>query len=85
MHEVKLQLKLELCFYCHIFKCSQLRKFSSNGANDTQIGKPDSMTFMIFLPMQKVRGTIYGIPNPNLIVFRETNEIVIYNQSEMQF
>ena len=43
------------------------------------------MTFMIFLTIEKMRGTIYGIPNPNLSVFRETNDIVIYNQSEMQF
>ena len=80
MHEVKLQLKLELCFYCHIFKCSRSRKFSSNGAKDTQIGKPDSNNFTIFLLIQRVRGTVYGIPKPNLSVIIESYDIVIYNQ-----
>ena len=74
-----------LRYYYHLFNCSQPHKFSSNGARDTQLDKPDSMNFEIFIPIQRVLGTVYGIPNPKLSVFREPFDIVIYKQSEMQF
>ena len=85
MHEVIMKFRLELRCYCHVFKCSQSHKLSSNGARDTQLGKPDSMNFAIFIPIQRVRVTVYGILNPNLSVFRKSYDIVIYSQSEMQF
>ena len=46
---------------------------------------PDSMSFMIFLPTQRTRGSVQGIPQLKLSVYREFYDIVIYNQSEMQF
>ena len=43
------------------------------------------MNFALFIPIQRVWVTVNGILNPNFIVFRESYNIVIYNQSEMQF
>ena len=80
-----MKLKLKLRYYYHIFKCSQSYKFSAKRARVTQLGKPDSMNFTIFLPIQRVWGTVEGIPSPKLSIFREFHDIVIYNQSEMQF
>ena len=80
-----MKLKLELRYYYHVFKCSQPYKFSSNGASDTQIGKPDPMNFTFSLPIKRVWGTVEVIPSPKLSVSRESYNIVIYNQSEVQF
>ena len=80
-----MKLKLEIRYYYHVFKCSQSYEFSSNGARDSQLGKPDPMNFTFFLPIQRVWGTEEVIPSPKLNVFRDSFDIVIYNQSEMQF